>query len=170
MMTRLQKPTEKNLMASTWTKAGKVRRAFKAGRPRQTNRLVTPTVAIHEACIALERLQDEMRKEELLEQDVQAALVIMTPQTPDRENLVYVQGIPDTKRLPEVFASVRKIEVPEKMLVIGILFKQRDREAKKDAVWPQPYLVGDRAQKAMLTGGQMFQEMEKGTACSAMLN
>jgi hypothetical protein len=155
---------------ATWTKAGKVRRAFKAGRPRQKNRIVSPTVAIHEACILLHELRGAMHAEGLLENDVQAALVIVTPETPDRENFVYLQVIPDPKRLPDLFASVRKIEKPEKMFIMGILLKQRDRELGKDVVWPHHYLIGESAQKAMRKAGEMFQELERGSGGKAAFN
>jgi len=162
--------SETNPMAATWTKAGKVRRAFKAGRPRQKNRIVSPTVAIHEACILLHELRGAMHAEGLLENDVQAALVIVTPETPDRENFVYLQVIPDPKRLPDLFASVRKIEKPEKMFIMGILLKQRDRELGKDVVWPHHYLIGESAQKAMRKAGEMFQELERGSGGKAAFN
>lgn len=150
-------------MAATWTKAGKVRRAFKAGRQRQKDRVITPTVAIYEACILLDELRTAMDDAGLSANDVQAALVLMTPETPDRENVVYVLPVPQPKKLPELFANVAKVEKPGKVLPLGILIRQLDHEALdpkegkvRVALWPQPFLTGDRATRALKKAGQLF--------------
>jgi hypothetical protein len=150
-------------MASTWTKAGKVRRAFKSGRQRQKDRVLTPTAAIYEACILLDELRNAMVEAELSEDDVQAALVLMTPETPGRENTIYVLPIPQPKKLPDLFANVEKVEKPGKILPLGIAVRQLDHEAKdpKDpksgaVVWVQPFLTGPRAEHALIQARKIF--------------
>jgi hypothetical protein len=150
-------------MAAHWTKAGKVRRAFKAGRQRQKDRVVNTTVAIYEACILLDELRNAMRAEDLSPDDVQAALVLVTPETPGRENAVYVLPIPQPTKLPHLFATVAKVEKPGKVLPLGIAIRQVDREAEdsKDpksgaAVWVQPFLTGPRAETALLQARKLF--------------
>jgi hypothetical protein len=157
-------------MAAHWSKAGKVRRAFKAGRLRKNNRVLTPTVAIYEACILLDELRTAMDDAELSPDDVRAALVLVTPETPGMENLVYVLQVPQPKRLPELFAEVAKIEKLGKVLPLGILIRQLERDAADPkagkevdvAVWPQPFLIGDRATRALKKAGEIFAEGKGG--------
>jgi len=154
--------TSKNPMASTWTKAAKVRRAFKAGRQRQKDRVLTPVKAIYEVCILLDDLRTAMDEAKLPVEDVGAALVLVTPETPDRENLVYVLRVPEPKRLPELFSEVAKLEKPGKILPLGVAVWQRDREIqdpeKQGVVWVQPFLTGARAEKALLEARKVFTE------------
>ena len=152
-------------MAATWTKAGQVRRTFKAGRPLKKDRVVPPTIAIYEACILLDELRTAMHDAGLSPDDVRAALVLMTPETPGKENLLYLLRIPEPGKLPKLFATVEEIEESGKILTLGILVRQEDREASdpKDgkvrvAVWPQPFLTGDRATRALKQAGQMFMD------------
>jgi len=159
-MTQVQK-VGANPMAATWTKAGKVRRAFKTGRQIQKNRVLTPTVAIYEACILLDEIRHAMSEAHLSPDDVQAALVLVTPETPDRKNWVYVLVVPPPEKLPELFANVEEIERPGKVWPLGILLRQVDREAQKEdkvpvAVWPRPFLTGDRATRALKKAGELF--------------
>jgi hypothetical protein len=169
MMTGLRKSEEvkakANPMAATWTKAGKVRRAFKAGRQRVKDRVLTPTAAIYEACILLDELRNAMVEAKLSKDDVQAALVLMTPETPGRENTIYVLPIPQPKKLPELFAAVGKVEKPGKILPLGIAVRQLDHEAKNPrdpksgaVVWVQPFLTGPRAEKALIKAREIFAE------------
>lgn len=153
-------------MAATWTKAGQVRRAFKAGPPRRKDRVVSPDVAVHEACILRIQLRRAMTQAGLSGDDVQVGLALMTPNTPDKEDAVYLLGpVPEPKRLPELFAELAKIGKQADMLPLGIVIRQVDREVygtKSDkeqaAVWPQPFLTGDRATKALKRAGQMFMD------------
>jgi hypothetical protein len=161
MMTGLQKtPSDKakaNPMAGTWTKAGKVRRAFKAGRQRQKDHVLTPIAAIHETCILLDEIRNAMREADLSADDVQAALVLVTPETPGRENLIHVLPIPKPKKLPELFATVSKIEKPGKVLPLGLVIRQLDEDVESGAVvWAQPFLTGPRAEAALIQARKMF--------------
>jgi hypothetical protein len=171
MMTGLQKTTGKNPMAATWTKAGKVRRTFKAGRRLQKDRVLTPTVAIYEACILLDELRNAMVEADLSKDDVQAALILMTPETPGKENLIYVLPIPQPKKLPELFATVGKVEKPGKILPLGIAVRQLDHESKTPedpksgaVVWVQPFLTGPRAEAALIQARKLFADGSGGTS------
>ena len=149
-------------MAASWTKAAKVRRSFKAGRRLVKERIVTPIVAIHEACILLDELREAMHEVGLPKDDVWAAIAVVTPERPDKENEVYVLEVPPPRRLPELFERMAKIEKPGKVLPLGILIAQRDREAKdpkeQGASWVQPFLVGPRAEKALILARKLFTE------------
>ncbi len=161
MMTELRKSGSKNPMAATWTKAAKVRRAFKVGRQRQKDRVLTPVAAIHETCILLDSLRNAMDEAGLSREDVGAAVVLVTPETPDRENLVYVLKVPPPKELPKLFLEVAKIEKPGKILPLGVALWQLDRERDpKDGgvVWMHPFLTGPRAERALIRARQIFQE------------
>lgn len=164
---RVEKST--NLMAGTWTKAAKVRRSFKAGRPLQKDRVLTTTKAIHEACILLDDLRNAMRQSGLSADDVQAALVLVTPETPGLEDAVYVLPVPQPKKLPDLFANVAKVEKTGEVLPLGIAVKQRDHEAydPKDpksgaVVWVQPFLTGPRAVAALKHARDLFGEGGEG--------
>jgi hypothetical protein len=161
MMTGLHKThsikPKANPMASTWTRAGKVRRAFKAGRQRVKNLVLTPTVAIHESCILLDELRNAMREADLSADDVQAALVLVTPETPSREDMVYVLRIPQPGKLSELFANVAKLEKPGKILPLGIAIRQVDQDSETGAVvWVQPFLTGPRAERALIQARKLF--------------
>jgi hypothetical protein len=152
-----------NPMAGTWTKAGKVRRAFKAGRPLQKDRVLTPNIAVHEACILREELHRAMQDAQLSADDVQVALVLMTPETPSMENTIYVLPVPPPRQLPELFANVARIEKPGRILPLGIAIRQVDHESLNPSdpksgavVWVQPFLTGPRAVNALMHARQLF--------------
>jgi hypothetical protein len=166
--TQTEKSGSRNLMASTWTKAGMVRRAFKAGKPRQKDLLLTPKRAMFEGYILLSEIQDAMSKAGLSANDVQAALVFMTQDSPGAD-LIYVAPIPETKQLPELYSKVKKLEKDGGWVPLGIAVKQVDREAyePKDprsgaVVWVQPWLTNPRAARALLKARSAFAEGEEG--------
>jgi hypothetical protein len=168
MMTQTKAPAKRpNLMAATWTKAGMVRRAFKAGRPLQKDRTLTPRQAIWEACLLRESLYDAMRKEGLSADDVQAAIVLMTPDTAASVDWIYVFPIPQIRDLVELFSKVARIEKAENVIPLGVAIRQIDREAAdpKDpksgaVVWVQPFLVNARAATALLKARQVFADTD----------
>jgi len=147
-------------MASTWTQAAKVRRAFKAGRRRQKDRVLRPIAAIYEACILLDDLGQAMHDAELSPDDVGAALILMTPEAANMENIVYTLRLPKPAELPRLFAEVEKIEKLGKVLPLGIAVWQRDREAtdpkNEGVVWVQPFLTGERAARALTLAKSRF--------------
>ncbi len=137
MTPQLSKPQAKNLMAATWTKAGLVRRAFKAGRPRKADLVLTPTRAILEGSIVLHELQVAMEAAGLSPDDVKAALVFVSGP------LFYATLIPPTSELPRLFRKVKELEGEWQPL--GLVLCQSDLEAEPKSgtvIWVQPWLVG----------------------------
>ena len=59
--------------------------------------------------------------------DVGAAIAVVTPETPDKEDQVFVLPVPQPQKLPNLFAEMAKIERPENVLSLGILVWQRGR-------------------------------------------
>lgn len=143
-------------MAATWTKAGTVRRAFKAGRQRQKDLILTPTKAMFEGYILLTDIQAAMTNAGLSAKDVQVALVLMT-QDSSGTDLIYVLPIPETKRLPELHGKLKRLEKEGGWVPLGVAIKQLDHEArdpedpKSGAVaWVQPWLTNPRAARALI--------------------
>ena len=163
-MSALATTTSKtNPMASTWTKAGLVRKTFKSGRKRQTDlKLYSIKEAGFLACIELEKLRTAMSDVGLSPDDVAAALVLVTPETPGQENIVYTVPVPhEDDKLPELFAKVKQItnERFGKIMSLGIVLRQLDYEADPKGgviVWVEPFLTGPRAEKALLHAKSMW--------------
>ena len=149
-------------MAATWTKAAKVRRALKAGRPLRKDRTVTPRVAIHEGCILMERLRDAMHEAELPEEDVRAAVVLMVPHYVPSRDAVHVLRIPEPEELPALFRFVLDIEDSERVLTLGLGIWLWDREAGSAVGWIQPFLTGQRAENALAKARTVLEESEGG--------
>src|SRR5579872_6312609 len=89
-----------NLMASTWTQASLVRRAFNAGPRRKSDRKFDDTEeAVLAAYASFLDLRKEMKKAGLSVRDVRAALVLMTAVydgPPFNAGVVTLLAIPDT--------------------------------------------------------------------------
>jgi len=150
-----QEPAQKNLMASTWTKAAMVRRKFKAGPQRKKDYVLTPLRSILEGAIMLHELQIAMKDAGLLESDVQAALVLrLTPSEPGKPNETHLQPIPGTENLHLLYGRVKKLEARGRVEPLGLVIKQNDREARgpegEAVVWVQPWLVDIQASLALL--------------------
>ena len=132
---------EKNLMAATWTKAAKVRRALKAGRQRQKDLKYSCERAAIEGYILLIEMRKEMLRAGLKDEDVRVALILITPES-DKEGTIRL--FPVSKRLenlPELTAEAVGLERKEGMRPMGLAVWQRDREAKDATVWVQPWLI-----------------------------
>jgi hypothetical protein len=153
-----------NPMAATWTRATKVRRALKAGRPLKKDREVTPRVAIHEGCILLEKLRDAMRAAELPEEDVRAAVVLMVPNYLAARDAVHVLRIPEPDELPALFRRAAEIENGDRVLTLGLGIWQRDGEAESATGWIQPFLTGQRAANALMKARNILVESKGGLA------
>jgi hypothetical protein len=164
MVTGLHKSTEKNLnpMSATWTKAGKVRRAFKAGRQRQKDLRYDSERAILEARILLIEIRRAMLEAEIFKygEDVRAALVLMTPDDAKADTVYILQMPRKLEDLPELSAKVAKHEKAEKAVPLGVAIWQRDREANHSDVWIQPWLVNPRAALAAIAARKAFIESE----------
>jgi hypothetical protein len=159
-------------MAGTWTKAAQLRREFKAGRPRLTDLVLTPTTAILEACISLNGLQTAMKAAGLSEDDVQGVLVLMTPNFPEGRDQTHLYAIPDISGLPALYKKVMALMEAAEVIPLGVLFKQIDRDAAnpKDAksgafVWAQPWRVGLRESRALLASRDRYANLEPGGEC-----
>ena len=157
-----RKTGAENPMAATWTKAAKVRRALKAGRPLRKDRLVTPRVAIHEGCILQEKLRDAMHDAELPEEDVRAAVVLMVPNYVPTRDAVHVLRIPEPEELPALFRFVSNIEDSARVLTLGLGIWLRDRQAGSTAGWIQPFLTGQRAANALTKARAVLEESDGG--------
>ncbi len=163
MMVREQKEKNKvkNLMAGTWTKAALVRREYKAGRPRQKDRVITPLVAIHEACILLDDLRNAMRERDLPVEDVRAAIILMVPNfpTPDRD-AVHVLRVPEPNDLPDLFKRAADVATTGAVRPLGLAVWQMDRELGDAVAWVQPFLTGPRAVAALREAKRAFAKGE----------
>jgi hypothetical protein len=142
----------KNLMAATWTKAGKVRRAFKAGRPRREDLVLTPTRALLEGSLVLNAIQEAMRAVDLSEDDIKAALVFMS------DAGFYVARIRPVSELPITLKEIKQLEGDWRPL--GLVLCQLDREAGKTATWDLAWLV-DMASKNALRAAAIALTKEK---------
>jgi nitrate reductase NapAB chaperone NapD len=152
--------TQKNLMESTWTPAAKVRRAFKAGPKRRKDKELNTVEAVFEAGMLLHKLRMAMEMADERSDDVQAALVLVTP--PDRENAVHVLPVPQHKRFSTLFADVERLEKLGKVIPLGMVFRQRDRKAEDMSVWTEPFLTGHRAESALRQSEKIFAEGKAG--------
>jgi hypothetical protein len=153
-------------MAATWSRAAKVRRAFKAGRSLRKDRILTPTVAIHEACILLERLRAAMGEAELLFEDARVSVVLMVPAYLPERDAVHVLRIPEPGELPGLFRRVEEIEETGRVQTLGLGVWQMDRETGNTAGWIQPFLTGARAVNGMAKAQRILAETEGGESLS----
>ena len=154
-----------NLMAATWTKAAVVRRAFKSGRQRQKDLLLTPTRAILEGSIVLHELQTAMRDAGLLEEDAKAALVFVSDA--GSSDLIYVAPLPEVEGLANLSGKIKALQGVWRPL--GLVFWQRDREAeipgdpKSGAVgWVQPWLTDQRSARALIAARDVVSKGQDG--------
>ncbi len=151
-----------NPMAATWTKAAKVRRTFKAGRALRKDRILSPTMAIHEACILQERLRAAMVEAELPVEDVRTALVLMVPNYVPERDAVHVLRIPEPANLPGLFRRVEEIDETGRVQTLGLGVWQKDREIGNAVGWIQPFLIGARAGNGMTKARKILMDSEGG--------
>ena len=153
-------------MEKVLTPAARVRRAFKAGRPRQKDRVLTPVQAIYQACILLDALRSAMLEAGLLADDVRCGLVLMTPEVPSGFDLIQALPIPPPKELPDLFAKVERAVEAGVTLPLGIVIQQRDREGEDPkslgATWVEPFLTGPRAARALIEARRAFGDGQGG--------
>jgi hypothetical protein len=154
----------KNLMAVTWTKAAKVRRAFKAGPRRKTDLVYDTEQAVLQSYVELLELRKEMAQAEIFTsaEDVKAALVLMSSHAEFNAGVVSLLAIPRTiKNLPELSSKAERLSKKGAMVPLGEAFWQRDRDAdskKSKTVWVQPWLVNPRAVRAAIAAQEAFEE------------
>lgn len=159
-----------NLMASTWTQAALVRRAFNAGPRRKFDRTFDDLEdAVLAAYVSFLDLRKEMKKAGIPApaRDVRAAMVLMTATyegRPFNAGVVTLLAIPDTlKGLPELLREAERYTKKGAMAPIGMVFWQRDKDprAKKSAtVWVQSWRVDPRLQRAADAARTAFEEAD----------
>jgi hypothetical protein len=151
-------------MAATWTKAAKVRRAFKAGRPLRKDRILSPTMAIHEACMLQERLRGAMHEAGLPVEDVRTALVLIVPNYVPERDAVHVFRIPEPGDLPGLFRRVEAVDETGRVQTLGLGVWQKDRETESNAGWIQQFLTGSRAANGTVKAQRILLDTEGGEA------
>jgi hypothetical protein len=149
-------------MAATWSKAAKVRRAFKAGRTLSKDRILTSTMAIHEGCILQERLRAAMVEADLPAEDVRVALALMVPNYVPVRDAVHVLRIPEPADLPGLFRRVQEIEDDGQVQTLGLGVWQRDRETGDASAWVQAFLTGARAANGIAKARKILVEKQGG--------
>jgi hypothetical protein len=137
----------KNLMSSTWTKAAKVRRAFKAGRQRQKDLIYSMERAVIECRIVFLSIRKATVDAGIFGgEDVKVALACMTPEGSELNTVYLLPLARGIDGLAGTYAKAERLEKEENVVPLGVVLWQRDREAN-DAidVWVQSWLVGPRA-------------------------
>ena len=158
---------------STWTPASVVRRKFNAGPRRKSDHVVTPVVAIHEACILLDDLRNEMAVAGLSRDDVKVYFVSLAG-TPDQPQEVWARPIPEPAGLPGLFEEVARMLAGGKFRPLGIGVWQRDREVealnpldpKRETVWVRPFVTGERDVRALFLAKELCAGGENGGSIS----
>ncbi len=137
----------KNLMAGTWTKAAKVRRALKAGPRRKTEVAYDCETAILRARIFWIEVRKTLLDERVFtaSEDVKVALALIM-----RGDRVLVLPIPrEMGDLPELAAKIGRLEKTQDAKPLGLVVWLRDRESDDaPAVWIHPWLLNERAASA----------------------
>ncbi len=159
-MTALRKSEEKsaNPMVDTWTPAATVRRAFRAGPKRKTDLEYDLESAILHARILLIEFRAAMLKAKITTtgEDVRAALVLMTPETAE-SNQVHLLSMPrQLEDLPELSTKAARLEKAYNVVPLGVAIWQRDRKAGASTTWIHPWLVDQRAQRAANAAQKAF--------------
>ena len=152
-----------NPMQSTWTKASKVRRAFKAGKPREKDLIFDVETAV----LTCRWLFIEIRKERSVAgikkwaEDVQVALVLVTPES-SKADRAYILPIPQgLEGLPALNEEAEKLERTHRVIPLGAAFWQRDRDAADEVdTWVQLWLTGPRAARASDAARKAFKESD----------
>ena len=146
-----------NLMASTWTKAALVRRAFKSGRPRKVDLRLHWKKALLQGLIAQEDIQNAMRDQELAAEDVRVSLVLISADLKSGARQAHVWRLPMTlEDVPPIAERIEFLELTERIEAPGLIFLQRDRELEtqipgrfNQEIWTERWLMGEDAQAAM---------------------
>jgi len=109
------------------TTAQVVRRRFKSGLPRKPeNRQLTKFEAMAKTMELYDRLRGEMESSGLKKSDVSAALAYYQPKT----NIIAAAiALPEPKAIGTFVEKVMALENP---VFLGLVFIQRDHEAKKN--------------------------------------
>lgn len=121
-------------MEKSLTAAGRVRRRFKAGRPRAIeDRTIGPMEAMNTTMAQLEKLRALMEDAGLDPNTVLAGLVYCQPDTPGQEH--FSARLVELRAPNQLSAFVDKVMALDKPLFLGIVFAQFDKEAGKQGQW-----------------------------------
>ncbi len=156
-----------NLMASTWTKAALVRRAFNAGPRRKSDREFEDLEdAVLAAYVSYRDIRRAMKKAELSERDARAAFVLVDATfagQPFNASTAVMLPIPATiKGIPDLLKDTERY-AKSKMVPLGVVFWQRDRDerAKESrSVWIQSWRVDPRLHRAANAVRDEFRELD----------
>jgi hypothetical protein len=137
-------------MEESITAAARVRRKFKAGRPRAlVDRTIGPMEAMNQTATQLDKLRGLMQEAGLDPADVRALLVYQLPETPGMEGITRVVALEVPEQLPTFIDKVMALDRP---LFLGVLLTQLDRQANEQGkpggtviVWPFPAGAKDEA-------------------------
>lgn len=135
------------------TRAARVRKQFKTGRPRR-ERKHNALSAIGEMCDHLDRLRDMQREAGLDAKDVHAAIVWRAADVDGLDKTFY-RWLLGTERIPAMVERLLQFQNPT---MLGIMFEQADRDKKKDqfAVWIFPFLGDDASQKLLTKARTLY--------------
>jgi hypothetical protein len=112
-----------NLMASTWTKAVLVRRAFNAGPKRKSDRVLDAEEATLEAYMAFRAFRNEAAKSGL-GSAARLGLMLMDTKCKGRDEIM---GVPTKlENIAELFAKVKKATKGGEVVPLGLLYWLRD--------------------------------------------
>ena len=154
-----ERKEEKNLMAATWTKAAKVRRAFKAGRQRQTDFVLDAERAVLECRLLSINIRHALLKAEIFTsaEDLRIGLAMMTPKDAPVSTVHLIRLPLGMSELPKMFDTAAAFETKAGAVPLGIVVRLKDREAGNAAsVWVQMWLTGSRAAKAAKEAMRVF--------------
>ncbi len=157
-----------NLMASTWTDAARVRRAFNAGPRRKTDREFDDLEdAVLTAYRSYRDIRREMKNAGLSERDTRAAFVLVTAAyagAPFNGGHAMMLPIPDAiKGLPGLLKDAEKWANKGEMIPLGVVFWQRDRDERakeSKSVWIQSWRVDPRLLRAANAVRDEFGELD----------
>jgi hypothetical protein len=141
-------------MEKALTAAARVRRRFKAGRPRAIqDRVIGPMEAMNTTMTLLEKLRALTEDAGLEPSSVSAALIYRQPETPGEEHFrARMVALEAPNQLRAFFDKVMALDKP---LFLGIIFAQLDREAGEQGkgqyitfAWPFP--AGAKDERALI--------------------
>ena len=133
-----------------------VRKKFKSALPRTIlNRVISKFEAMAKTMDLIDGFQDAMKGAGLNPRDVRAGLVYVLPNVKD---VVHTLWLPLNAQ--DVGSWVdRVVGIKDPVLFLGLLFYQRDREAKAEKehtafLWP--FMAGPEAEKHLLAARNFF--------------
>lgn len=167
-MTAVNTEAKPNGLASFWTKAAMVRRAFNAGPRLKSDRAFDDLEdAVLEAYTEFRDMRRRMKNAELSARDTRAAFVLIPPYfegPPFNASAGLMIPIPDTiKGLPDLLKEAERAAGKSEMVPLGVVFWQRDRDERaKEAksVWVQSWRVDPRWQRAANAVREEFREQD----------